>query len=400
MLFLGYWDINDPLTKATIYPHLEVLQSLSTIEYILFVNTQRRRLTSTFAPGFRTDKIRYNPIFSKSLGLNILTKIYDFIHFPAEIRQLVRDHSIDLIIARGAPAGSLAYLVWKMTSTPFMVESFEPHADYMLATGTWSRLDPRYWFQKYWENRQLRVAQIIATVSNNYRGFLINRGLSGDKIKVMPCSVNTSVFFPSRSGRAALRKELSIPEEGIVGIYAGKFGGLYMEEDAFKLFKGAFDYFEDRFYLLLLSSINKSRLNNACRRAGIPVDRLRIRWVDHSEMNNFLNVGEFGFAPYKQTAVSPFLSPVKIGEYWACGLPVLLTDGVGDESNFLELEKGGVKVDPKDIGRNDLKRVFERMHKLFSEKETPERCVKLATRFRASNIPYQVYDDFLKNVHA
>jgi len=164
------------------------------------------------------------------------------------------------------------------------------------------------------------------------------------------------------------------------------------------LFKGAFDYFGNSFYLLLLSSIHKDIIKQRCMKEGIPGERLRHLWIEHSEMNNYLNIADFGFAPYKQTSVSIYLSPVKVGEYWACGLPVLITDRVGDESNFLELEKGGIKVTQGEIMSNDLTKAFERMDELISDAETSDRCVNLAKKFRSGDIPLHLYGELLKSI--
>ena len=57
------------------------------------------------------------------------------------------------MIAEGAPAGAMVYLLWQKTRLPFYVESFEPHADYMRESGVRRSWDPRYWFQRHREKR-------------------------------------------------------------------------------------------------------------------------------------------------------------------------------------------------------------------------------------------------------
>ena len=81
---------------------------------------------------------------------------------------------IDFIIARGAAAGALAYKAFKKTKVPFYVESFEPHAAYMLESSVWSKNDPRYLFQKRWEGKQKKYATGLMPVSNNYKKQLGN----------------------------------------------------------------------------------------------------------------------------------------------------------------------------------------------------------------------------------
>ena len=111
-----------------------------------------------------------------------------------------------------------------------------------------------------------------------------------------------------------------------MGVYAGKFGNLYYDKEAFKLFKEAYDYL-DNFHLLLLSNEEDSFISKRLKEFNIPKKRLIKKFVKHSEMPRYLNVADFAFATIKSIEVSRFQSPVKIGEYWACGLPILFIKG-------------------------------------------------------------------------
>ena len=68
------------------------------------------------------------------------------------MKRLCKTHKIDKIIARGAPAGALVFKISKVLNIPLVVESFEPHADYMEESGIWSKDTLKYLFQKKWEN--------------------------------------------------------------------------------------------------------------------------------------------------------------------------------------------------------------------------------------------------------
>ncbi len=391
ILFLGYWNLNDPLTRSTIYPHLKVLQAFPQVKLIVFVNTERSTKQGSFSPDYPISKIIYVPIASRSLGINLITKIYDFIHFPKKIKTLIRKYSIDVVIARGAPAGSLIYLVWRELHIPYMVESFEPHAEYMLASGTWSRMDPRYLFQKLWESKQKQTATLLATVSKKYKALLLREGIDSERVHVLPCSTDTAQFYYSTAIKDTYREILEIPNQAIVGVYAGKFGGLYFEAEAFKLFKGAFDFFGSSFYLFILTSIDKEHLKRHAKLAGLPLDRVKSMYAPFQEMNNWLNVANFGFAPYKETAVSAYLSPVKIGEYWSCGLPVMVTKGVGDEADFLEPEGVGVQIGKDAILSNEMKREFEKIEQLIKDQNTKYRCLKVVKKYRGDEVAKEVY---------
>ena len=152
ILFIGYWSLNDGLTQSTILPHLKILARFPEIKKVIFTSIERNVIIDPHV--FENKIIVHKPIYSGNFPLNIINKIVDFIRFPNELVILCRVYKIDHIICRGAPAGSLGYLVYKRTGIPFSVESFEPHSGYMLESGTWKSWDPRYIMQKYWEGKQ------------------------------------------------------------------------------------------------------------------------------------------------------------------------------------------------------------------------------------------------------
>lgn len=335
VLFLGYWNLDDALTHSTIFPHLKILMGFEKVKYLHFANTQREKPSMEGIKKVKTSGAYYTPMHSKNLRINHFNKIYDFIQFPKLIRRICHKNKINLIICRGAPSGSLAYLATRKNKIPFVVESFEPHADYMRVANEWRGYGIRYLFQKYWEKQQKKFAKYLITVTENYRKFLIEEGVEKNKIFCVPCAVDQSKFYKNENIKNEKRIELNIPSEATVGVYAGKFGGLYLEDNAFEIFRDAFNKIKD-FHLLLLTNTDKDWLNNKIKKYNLPSNRIFVKFVSYNKVNNYLNIADFAFALYKSNHVSQFLSPVKIGEYWACGLPVLITQNIGDEMHWIE----------------------------------------------------------------
>ena len=379
ILYLGYWNLDDPLTQSTIFPNLKILKNLEGVDELHFVNTQREEPSNSSQVFLEELAIFYKPIFSKNIKPNLLNKIYDFEYFPKQIIRYSHDNNIDMIIARGAPSGVLANRASKALNIPFVVESYEPHADYMKFSGTWKTYDPRYIFQKKWEKQVKAKAQKILTVSHNYKRHLESEGVNSNKIEVVPCVVDSNQFYPDEQIKSRMRGELKIPERATVGVYAGKFGNLYYDKEAFKLFKEAYEHL-DNFYLLLLSNEEDLFINKRLEEFKISRKRLIKKFVKHSEMPLYLNVADFAFATIRSIAVSRFQSPVKIGEYWACGLPILLSKDIGDESGFIEQEKGGILIE--DYSKENLRKVVKKLKKLLKSPLQPGHYASLAEKCR------------------
>ena len=236
ILFLSYWGFNDPLTTATVLPHLRVLHARADVAAIRLVTVERGQdalRPPTLHLPFENTKIDFEPLLSPPGQSVLVNKTNDFRRFPRELATQATLFQADFIIARGAPAGALAYLVQRLTGLPFYVESFEPHAEYMRKSGVWRWYDPRYIFQQYWENQQKKRAAGLMPVAENYRRQLIAEGVPPPRVITVPCSVNLNDFAFNPTVRYQKRQYLGLSTDALVGVYVGKFGGIYYDDEAF-----------------------------------------------------------------------------------------------------------------------------------------------------------------------
>ncbi|RTQ50611.1 glycosyltransferase [Hymenobacter gummosus] len=396
ILFLSYWGLEDPLTTSTVLPHLQVLQERPDVESVLLVTVERGAAAlnpAPFRPGFPASKISYVPLCSRPGRNVILTKTDDFIRFPRELAALVREHRIELVIGRGAPAGALAYLLWQKTKTPFVVESFEPHADYMLESGVWKSYDPRYLFQRHWETKQKQLARGLMPVAENYRQQLIKEGIAAGQIVTVPCSVNLNAFGYDPAAGQQVRQRLGFPADAIVGIYVGKFGDIYYNEEAYELFRAAAEYFGPSFRLIVLTPNPLDEVRGKLAAVGLGEGRSFVTKAAHHEVPGYLSAADFAFAPIKPADCRRFCSPIKVGEYWASGLPVVLTEGVGDDSDIIQREGGGAIFNlqrPASVAES-----IARVAELIRQPDYRSQVRELARHHRSPERVKQAYDALL-----
>jgi glycosyltransferase involved in cell wall biosynthesis len=392
IIFLGYWGFNDPLTTATILPHLRLLQARADVKAIRLITIERGE-TALQVPAlvlpFINTKISFEPLLSPPGQSVLVTKTNDFRRFPQELADQATAFRANFILARGAPAGALAYLVQQRIGLPFYVESFEPHAEYMRKSGVWRWYDPRYIFQQYWENKQKRWAAGIMPVADNYRRQLLTEGVSASRIITVPCSVNLADFAFQTVARHQLRQRLGLTADAIVGIYVGKFGGMYYDEEAFLLFKETADFFGPAFQLLLLTPLPMAQVQAKLVVAGFDPSRAIITLAPFTEVPDYLSAADFAFGLHRPT---PYVSPIKVGEYWASGLPVLLTDGVGDDSNIIAAEGGGAVFD---LSRpNNVQQALQSIRIQLADEEHRKTIHELAARHRSVERAREAYEYF------
>lgn len=395
ILFLSYWGLDDPLTVSTVFPNLQLLQQRPDVESVLLVTVERGAgPRPVFAPAFAAGKLRHVSLCSAP-GRNVLrTKILDFLRFPGQLTRLAAEHRSDFLIARGALTGALAYLVWQRSRLPFYVESFEPHAAYMREVGVWAWYDPRYLFQRYWEQKQKQLARGLLPVAAGYRQQLIAEGVAPERVFTVPCSVDLAAFAYNAAAGQEIRAQLGFGPEAVVGIYVGKFGGLYYDKEAFGVFQTAVAYFGSRFRLIILTPHAEAEVGARLRAAGIPPEVTFVARAPHTQVPAYLSAADFAFAPSKAAAWLRFCSLVKIGEYWASGLPVLLTEGVGDDSDIIKAEGGGAVFNLQHPA--SVSGAIQRIEAILHQPDHRQQIHQLAVRYRSLDHARKAYQALLR----
>ena len=331
-MYLTFWGINEGIAQSTVIPHINILSKFNQVENI-FLSSIERDIKSY--KNISNGKIIHTPLESKRFKFSIIELINNFIKFPFLLRKICLKNKIDFIIVRGVCAGSIAWILHKLVCIPLYVESFEPHADYMLESKMWKKTSLKFIFQKFFENRLKKDSNLLMPVSFNYKKQLIKENINESKIDVIPCCVNLDKFSKKISDRKKIRDILKISENTVVGIYVGKFGGIYHYEKAFSIFKNCFENFK-RFYLIILTPQNKNIIIDKLNQYKIPKNSHFVSVVDHSEIPKYLSASDFAFSLQKPSYSKKFLSPIKNAEYWANGLPILITNGVGDDSDIIK----------------------------------------------------------------
>ena len=114
--------------------------------------------------------------------------------------------------------------------------------------------------------------------------------------------------------------------------------------------------------------------------------------VSHDEVPSYLSAADFAFALYRPSISKKYLSPIKNGEYWANGLPVILTEGIGDDSQIIDSEGGGVTFS---LEGNSLGKALERIEVIIksgSREEVSKGIREIASRHRSFDIAREVYE--------
>jgi hypothetical protein len=247
------------------------------------------------------------------------------------------------------------------------------------------------------ERKQKIFASGLMPVADNFKLELVKSGVSEKSIRTVTCSVNTEMFAFSINERNNIRTQLGIHHSGKVGIYAGRYGGLYLEEEAVDLYQSMFDYFDHEFRLILLvPKTYHEWLTQQIKKRNLPENRIHIKEVGHEEVASYLSASDFALATYKSGKSMAYLSPVKIGEYWANGLPVFLTDGVGDETRIIRKHPSAGVLFQVEQMRLKGKEYLSQLKQLLSADRDNAAISNLAVKYRNPRQCISAYEYFLK----
>jgi glycosyltransferase involved in cell wall biosynthesis len=390
ILFLSYWSLREPLNASAVFPYLRLLSERNDIERIIFVTMET---TTRFLPQVYLDiaKVEHVALKPRVARPYLLSRAFLFIEGIIFLMGAVRKNNVSLIISKASIAGAMADVVHSFMGTPYSVESFEPHSDYMLDCGVWKKRSLRYVFAHYMESRQIRNARHIITVTHNHRDDLIRQGVNKDRLKVIPSITDLDTFIYDAGRRMAVRQRLGIPSDSKVGIYVGKFGGLYLDQEAFTIFAQAIERFPEMHILVLSPSLHED-IRRKAHIAGIPHDRMHVVTAMHVEVPDYLSASDFAFSTIKPAPIKRYQCPIKNGEYWACGLPILMTDMVSDEHLLMRSGIGGAVYD------TDLSNVpesLDRIARILDDPDHKEQMRELARRYRSIDIARGVYEETL-----
>lgn len=71
-------------------------------------------------------------------------------------------------------------------------------------------------------------------------------------------------------------------------------------------------------------------------------DRVKQKWLQQSEVQAELMKADYGWLVREKSVTNLVSSPVKFGEYLAAGLKVIISEGMGDNENFVRKHNAGI----------------------------------------------------------
>ena len=195
----------------------------------------------------------------------------------------------------------------------------------------------------------LSRADAVTTVSTALKELLVKEfNASGDSA-VVPCCV--SAITPDDK-REEIRKGWGVRSDEIVLVYSGTTAAYQHLEDLTIPFMREVAKENPKVRLAFFSS-EKEKIQQMLHSAGINIETVLLQSYQQKEVAAALNACDAGILIRKPTLVNRVANPVKIAEYLAAGLPIIIEKGVGgvaDELFERSLLKGIALTGGKGMG--------------------------------------------------
>src|SRR5688572_6268037 len=399
ILVLTQWSFKDALVQTYTLPYVDIIrQIIPEDKKILLVTSEQHPIALN-----KNEIDSVNDEWAKK-NMQLLPQPYRRFGFRKmvglvanlfKLYRIIRKEKIKTIHAICTPAGGLAYMLSKVTGAEFVVDSYEPHAESMVENGTWKKDGLAYKILFFLEKRQTRNAKALIGTTAGMKQYAAEKyDVRVNNFFVKPACVDTEKFSPHEKDKDLL-KTLGL-ENKIVCVYAGKLGGIYFKSEVFDFIKAAHDLWNDNFRFLMLTNASRHEIDTECNRVGLPAEVVINRYVFHNEIPAYLSLGDFAINPVKPVPTKKYCTSIKDGEYWAMGLPIVISPNISDDSAIIEQEEVGIGMDFAD--KTQFSAALLRLEEFLKVKNDLKNKIRQkAFKYRSYSIAENIYRTIYDN---
>lgn len=203
-----------------------------------------------------------------------------------------------------------------------------------------------------WEKSVVLNADFRIAVSEELVKYWNERyGYSENKHVVIPCTLNTS-FRPEILKQEEIenaRKKMKFNADDIMLVYSGSTAGW----QSFDLLQGFLQKIINNNKNIKVLFLSEKDKNVDQLKAEFP-DKIFQTFVKHSEVSGILKSCDIGILIREKSVTNQVASPTKFAEYLSAGLPVIISEGIGDYTSFVKQNDCGWVLDESPLQMNRL----------------------------------------------
>ncbi len=398
VLVTTFWSFKDALVQTYTLPYLKIMHKhlpAGSKIFLLTIEQERYQILPSELAEIETNLKKYNIISIRfpyySYGLRSLL---NWLRIILKLFFLIVFEKVKFIHSFCTTSGMAGYLLSLLTGVIYLIDSYEPHAEASVENGDWQRASFRFSLLFFLEKLESRRAKYIISATEGMRKYALEKyKVIFEHFYVKPACVGLDLFSLKNRKNTILLKEFGY-EDKIVCVYAGKFGGIYLDKEIFEFFKVADNYWGEKFRLLILTSHLPAEIEAKCKTVNIDMSKVNVRFVNHAQIADYMGLADFAVTPVKPIPTKRYCTPIKDGEYWALGLPIVITRDISDDSQIVE--NHGIGSVMKEFSQSEYLRNVKEIDDLlqkYSPAELYDKVRKVAEQYRSFEIAEQIYEE-------
>ena len=246
VVVLTYWSFKDALIQTYTLPYVRMIAEnipKGSKVYLYTLEKPHLKLTpedkENFSQGLANHGIKW--VRLRYLPFGFMAILY-WTLMILKLTLTIFLQRISVIHCWCTPAGAIGYILSVLTGRKLIIDSYEPHAETMVENGTWEPNSFAYKLLFKLEILQTRRASYLVAATTQMRAYAQEK-YQVDILNyyVKPACVDLELFSKKNLKNQELVKKLGLKDK-IAAVYAGKFGGIYLEREVFDFLKIAHEY--------------------------------------------------------------------------------------------------------------------------------------------------------------
>tara|TARA_B100000886_G_scaffold339353_1_gene304591 strand:- start:4449 stop:5693 length:1245 start_codon:yes stop_codon:yes gene_type:complete len=352
VLYITYDGLLDPLGESQILPYLFGLRStFNSLRIISFEKPYlSKKLILQKRKILKIHNIYWSPLVFSDTS-NILFKILDLLKMYAKAIFLNIRFKYDVIHCRSYQAMKVGMLLKKYFKLKTIFDMRGLWVDDRLDGGRWPqnnifyKLIYIYW--KFIEKKLLENSDYIIALTPQTK-LIINQIMKKQmkNIFIIPCCADFNHFnLIDKDKKEIIRRNIGISKDSLVLSYLGSIGTFYLWEKMLTFFLEVNKKYPESYFLVITKNWDHIRQESLEKKISKSIiNKIIIKSASRDEVPRLLGVSDLMLSFRKNSFSQKACSPTKIGEAFACGVPVIANRNVGDVNNIINSLNGGQTI--------------------------------------------------------
>lgn len=374
-----YAGLDEPLLHTQVLPYLGELRSrglrigLITFETRWPVPGRESRRERLDEQGVEWRPLRYHT------RPYLPAKLFDIGIGALATHRLARRMQATVLHGRSHVGAAICLLASRLAQgRRFIFDVRGLLADEYADSGHWRTDGLAYRLTKAMERALFRRADGIVVLTEAIRSRLIAEEpafvAASGRVQVIPCCVDVDRYAMAAADREGFRESRGWQGRTVL-VYAGKLGASYLHREMTDLFAALVRREPSALFAVFTPSPADALLAALAER-GVAESSYQIGRLDPADVPRALNAADAGVSFVMPSFSRLAMSPTKLGEYLAAGLPVVINRGIGDSESIVDGRGVGVVV--REFTAGELVRAAGALVDLMGSPGLRDRCRQAA----------------------